>query len=82
MKINRTATVELDQKDIEVFTKALDHLNFITDWGDTHEDELPKSVKPLSKKAYDAYFALEEFLEWMNVDVDEIKENFELDGCA
>ena len=82
MKTNKTVTVALDKEEIDLFAKALDHLNYISEWGETHEDELPEPTKPLGKKAYDAYYELCNFLQWMGVDTDEIEENFELDGCA
>ena len=82
MKINKTVTVALDKEEIDLFVKALDHLNYISEWGEAHLEDLPEPAKPLADKAEDVYFTLRDFLNWMNVDTDEIEDNFELDGYS
>lgn len=82
MKINKTVIVALDKEEIDLFAKALDHLNYISEWGEAHLEDLPEPAKPLADKAEDVYFALRDFLNWMNVDTDEIEDNFELDGYS
>lgn len=82
MKINKTVTVALDKEEIDLFAKALDHLNYISEWGEAHLADLPEPAKPLADKAEHVYFELRDFLNWMCVDTDEIEDNFELDGYS
>lgn len=81
MNINRTTTVNLNKKEIEIFMTALARLNGIANWADDHEDELPESAKEMSRLALNVYNELDDFLQWMEVDVgDLIWEYEETDG--
>lgn len=77
MKIERTTSVDLDDKEIEIFMTALARLNGIGNWAEEHENELPEPAKPMADEAYKAYNALESFLQWMCVNVDDLLWDYE-----
>lgn len=76
MKIDKVVTVALDKEEIDLFAKALECLNCISEWGEAHLADLPEPAKPLVDKAEHVYFELRDFLNWMCVDTDEIEDNF------
>lgn len=78
MKINRTTTVDLNDKEITIFMTALARLNGIGNWAEDHENELPEPAKPMADEAYKAYNALEAFLQWMCVNVDDLLWDYEV----
>lgn len=77
MKIERTTTVDLSEKEIDIFMTALARLNGIGNWAEEHEKELPEPAKTMADEAYKAYNALESFLQWMCVNVDDLLWNYE-----
>lgn len=71
MKINHTVTADMSKEEIDIFMRALCRAKGISTWSENVKEYLPESAKIMSEEADKVAYAIENFLEWMSIEIED-----------